>query len=522
MIVREAKDSDVERIRDLFVSIYGEDYPFPGFYDTHWLKKSVYNDDTLFLVAENNNEIVATGSIMLDVGGMNDLIGELGRLVASPSKQARGAAQMLIGDLIERIKDKVQFAFGEVRTVHRGSQRLAEGFGWQPVGFEPMKYQFGHRESVAFFASLQETSKELRRNNPRVIPEIYTLAQVVLDSLELPVDAICYDESDGYPTGHAFQVERLREKGVTSLLRIERGRVTNREVFGNFSLSNGFFRMSNTNSHYLVAKDGEAVLGAIGFTFDPIDSKVRIFELIEFDDAVKGFLLASVDKIAREEFNAAYQEVDISAYSPKMQRTLERLGFVAVAYCPSMVFHNVERLDIIRMAKINIQYDLGKMRLLDSVERIKKVIEDELHDRLIGMEITEATKKADIFHNLPDGDLHHLASIAILREYPKGQKIIRKGDYADHLYVIADGEADVIADDKILAKLESGAILGEMALVEKTVRSADVILPKDSKVIEIEIKRLERLMEAHPRLGYVVARNLAGGLSSKLRKQSDK
>ncbi|MHC4873559.1 MAG: GNAT family N-acetyltransferase, partial [Planctomycetota bacterium] len=430
MIIREAEDKDVEKIRDLFVTVYGDDYPFPGFYDTHWLKKAVFSDDTLFLVADNEGDIVATGSIMLDVGGLNDLIGELGRLVASPAKKAKGAAQLLIVELMERVKDKVQFAFGEVRTVHRGSQRLAEGNGWHAIGFEPMKYQFSHRESVCFFACLMGTSRELRRNNPRVIPEIYTLAQVALDNLDLPVDAICYDETDGYPTGHEFKVERLAEKGVTSLLRIERGRVTNREVFGNFSLSNGFFRMSNTNSHYLVAKDGEAVLGAIGFTFDPIDSKVRIFELIEFDDAVKGYLLSQVNRIAKDEFDAAYQEVDISAYSPKMQRTLERLGFVAVAYCPSMVFENVERLDIIRMAKINVQYDLGRMRLMKSVDRVKDIIEEELHDRLVGMEITEATRKADLFHNLPEGDLHHLASISIMREYKAGDKIIQKGSTA--------------------------------------------------------------------------------------------
>ncbi len=518
--IRDAEDNDVEQIRDLFVSVYGKDYPYPGFYDTHWLKKAVYNDATIFLVAANDGDIVATGSIMLDVGGMNDLIGELGRLVASPAKKARGAAQLLIAELMNRIKGKVQFAFGEVRTIHRGSQRLAEKFGWQAIGFEPMKYQFGHRESVAFLASIEDTCRELRKNNPRVIPEIYTLAQVSLGNLKLPIDAICFDEDEGYPTGHSFNTERLKEKGVSSLLRIERGRVSNREVFGNSSLSNGFFRMADDNSHYLVAKDGDAVLGAIGFTYDPIDSRIRIFELIEFEDAVKGYLLSEVDKIAKEEFNADYQEIDISAYSPKMQRTLERLGFVAVAYCPAMVFESVERLDIIRMAKINIQYDLGKMRLLNSVSRMKDVVEEELRDRFIGMEITEATKMADIFRNLPEGDLHHLASVAIIRNCEKDEILITKGDTAKHIYVIAEGKAIVTDNDKTLATLSEGAIIGEMALIEKTVRSANVIIKKTSKIIEIEITKFERLMEEHPRLGYVVTRNLAVSLSSKLRKQT--
>ena len=42
----------------------------------------------------------------------------------------------------------------------------------------------------------------------------------------------------------------------------------------------------------------------------PNDRKVRIFELIEFDDAVKGYLLASVDRIAREAVEEMRQTYD--------------------------------------------------------------------------------------------------------------------------------------------------------------------------------------------------------------------
>jgi RimJ/RimL family protein N-acetyltransferase len=515
--IREARDSDVDRLRDLFARVYGEDYPFPGFYDTEWLKKSVYDDNTIFLVAEKDNDIIATGSMMLDTGGLDDLIGELGRLVAAPSRAAAGAAAELVELLLKKIRRRVQFAFGEVRTFHPGSQRIAEKFGWKPVGFEPMKYQFARRESVAMYADLQELAVELRRNNPRVIPECALLAQTVLKSLNLPVDVIVEDENEGYPTGRAFEVQRLAETGVTPLLRIERGRISSREIFGHFSLSHGFFRISNSQSHYLVARDGAAVLGAVGFTHDTIDRKVRIFELIEFDNAVKGYLLASVDRIAREEFNVEYQEVDVSAYSPKIQRTFERLGFVPVAYCPSMVFDNVERLDVIRMAKISCAYDLGKLRLLEGAERMKEIVEQALEDRLVGMEITAGTRKAEIFNHLPDGDLFHLARIAVLREYDSGTTLIREGGNADCLYILVEGEAEARSGGNLLAKLGEGKIFGEMGLVEQTKRSADVVISQPSKVIEIQIPRLVRLMELHPRLGFIVMQNLARGLSEKLR-----
>lgn len=517
-IIREAKECDVEQVRDLFAHVYGADYPFQGFYNTNWLKKAIFADDTLFLVAEHEGKIVATGSIMRSVGDLDDLLGELGRLVAETSKCARGAAKELIAELLRRVEDKVHFAYGEIRTVHAGAQKLARAFEWAVVGFEPLKYQFTRRESVVFYARLHHYAIELRRNNPRVIPEVSLIAQVALKNTKLPVDVIVEDEADGYPIVAHCNLHRLREEGVTPLLRIERGRTSNREVFGNFSLAHGFFNIVNSNSHYLVAKDDDAILGAVGFTYDEVDSKVRIFEMIEFDDAVKGCLLAEVDRIAREEFKAAYQEVDVSAYSPKIQRTLERLGFIPVAYCPAMVFENVERLDIVRMAKLNAPYDLGPLKLLPDGARMREIVELGLEDRLLGMKITEATRQAEIFHNLPDGDLFHLTRISQMREYTGGKQLIREGEMADILYILADGEAEVRAKDgSVLATLGSGQIFGEMGLIEQTVRSSDVFLTKPSQVIEIQITRLERLMHSHPRLGFLVISNIASSLSQKLR-----
>lgn len=522
VVIRDATENDVEAIRDLFVRVYGEDYPFPGFYDTHWLKKSVFDDDTLFMIAEVDDAIVATASVMLDAGGLTDLIGELGRLVAESTKRARGAASQLIEKLLERIDGKVHFAFGEVRTVHRGSQRLAESFGWRVVGFEPLKYQFGKRESVLFYASLQsDLAREMRRNNPRVIPEVALLAKSALQTLGLPDDVIVEDETDGYPTCTGCDVDRLKEIGVSPLLRIERGRVSNREIFGHFSLSHGFFRISDSNSHYLVARQGDALTGAVGFTHDPIDDKIRIFELIEFDDAVKGHLLASVDRIAREEFAVKYMEVDVSAYSPKIQRTFERLGFIPVAYCPSMVFDNVERLDVVRMAKVCVRYDPGQMRLMKTGQEMQDIVEHGLEDRLLGMEITEANRKVDIFRGLPDGDLYHLARISLMKTHPAGEQLIRMGDETDRIYIIVEGTAEARHGPHVLGSLGPGKIVGEMGLVERDSRSADVWITEEARIIEIQIPRLERLMQQHPRIGYAVTRNIARGLSEKLRSRNE-
>jgi signal-transduction protein with cAMP-binding, CBS, and nucleotidyltransferase domain len=180
-----------------------------------------------------------------------------------------------------------------------------------------------------------------------------------------------------------------------------------------------------------------------------------------------------------------------------------------------MVFDKVERLDIIRMAKIKCKYDLGELHLLDSGQKMKEIVEKCLDDRIVGIEITKGTKNTELFRDIPDGDLYHLGGISSICECKAGTVLIKKGDEAEDLYIVLNGDVEVRTQDKVIT-LCKGSIFGEMALVENRTRNADVVMIKDGKVIKIDIQRLERLMEKHPRLGSTVSRNLARGLSKKL------
>ena len=518
---RRARSSDVGRMRDLFVQVYGQGYPFKGFYDTEWLTKLVHDDGTIVYVGELDGEVVMTVSVNLSVGGMEDMVGEGGRLVAAPDARVRGQdfALRLCRELYAETADRVQFLFAEARTPHRASQRILEEMGWTTAGFEPMKYFDGSRRASTMLSiRLQGMAAELRRNHPRVIPEIALLAKTVLSGVGLPEDVVVVDEESGYPTDATLQLERLSANGFAPLLRIERGRVKNREVFGGrISLSHGFFQISNSRTEYLVARERGAVVGAVGFVNDPIDSKVRVFELVEFDDAVKGFLLAAVDRLAREEFGAAYVEVDVSAFSPRIQRTLQRLGFVPVAYCPSMAFDNVERIDLVRMAKLACPYDPTGMRLTDSCQAVREIVERSMEHRVLGAEIEQATRDAALFRALPEGDRHHLAGICRIADYPAGTRLAQQGaSGGDEIFILVSGAAEAVRDGMTAAALSPGATFGEMALLGRSRRLVDLVVTRDSRVVTLNVDELGRLMSARPRLGYSVMRELAAGLGEKL------
>jgi RimJ/RimL family protein N-acetyltransferase len=524
MEITQAEEADIPKIMDLFIKIYGRDYPFKKFYDPMWLTKSIYSDDNIFMVAKDKNNLIGTGTVYLTAGGFSDLIGEFGRLVVDPDYGRKGAGTEIMNGLIDSVSNMIQFGFAECRVVHSGAQKISEKTGFFPTGFEPNKYNLvKRRESVVFVTRLFGPSLSLRRNNPHVIASIYPIGAKSMQNLDLPVDLIMEDDIDGYPTEKNFEWEELQSTGITPLLRIERGRVKNPEVFGNLSLSYGFFKIATNQATYLVAKDKGVTLGAIGFTIDNIDKKIKVIELIEFDDEVKGFLLKTLDKLAIEKYKVHYIEIDVSAYSPQMQKTLDRLGFIPVAYCPSMVFRGVERLDVIRMAKLNIPPDTKDIKLTENSQDMYKLIMKDLEIKKIGMEITEITRKSDIFQGLSDGELSQLAHICKMVSYPAGQTICSEGECGSEIFVLAEGKASVLAKgsnkkSSKIAQIGQGEIFGEMAIIEDLPRTATLITDVDSKLVVIEKTEFENLMNKNCHLGKVVMKNIALGLSQKLRR----
>jgi hypothetical protein len=77
MIIREAVEEDVLPIRDLFDSVYQGRYPHKRFIDLTNLKKMIYEEESMLLVAEDeeNRNLLGTASVIFDVGAHGDLLG---------------------------------------------------------------------------------------------------------------------------------------------------------------------------------------------------------------------------------------------------------------------------------------------------------------------------------------------------------------------------------------------------------------------------------------------------------------
>lgn len=360
--VREATGADVLAIREIFLTSYGTDYS-PRFYDESQLTKLVCSDDCLFLVAEDTEtrEVIGTAVVDFDAGARTDLVGQFGRLAVHPASRHSGAGNLLMSERIRRVQERIQVGLVETRLAHPYVLKIAESHQFAPAGFLPMRLRLRQRESFVLLVRHFGNALGLRKNQPRVIPEVCPLAHLALENCSLTPDIIVDEDASAYPPHRTFEVQDLTAETYAALLRIERGRVRHREIFGPLSLQDGILKLHARRSSYLVAREEGRIVGAVGFTTDPHHKAVRIFELISLDDEVIRFLLSNLERAWTEKLAglAEVVEVDVSAYAPRMQRTLIELGFLPVAYVPALAFNEVERLDVIKMFRLPAPPDVS-------------------------------------------------------------------------------------------------------------------------------------------------------------------
>jgi CRP/FNR family cyclic AMP-dependent transcriptional regulator len=104
-------------------------------------------------------------------------------------------------------------------------------------------------------------------------------------------------------------------------------------------------------------------------------------------------------------------------------------------------------------------------------------------------------KAIPIFSNLSDEEANRLAAFATETSVADGQILMKQGDYSTELIGIEEGTADVIRDGKKIASLKEGDLIGEMGLLEREPRNADVIATSPMVVMKLTHWEIRRMSE---------------------------
>jgi CRP-like cAMP-binding protein len=102
---------------------------------------------------------------------------------------------------------------------------------------------------------------------------------------------------------------------------------------------------------------------------------------------------------------------------------------------------------------------------------------------------------------------------ALGREYLDGEIIIQQGELGDCMYVIQEGQVEVIRElhnNRVrLVILNQGNFFGEMAIFEQEVRMATVRALGRARVLTIDKKNFLRRLHSDPSLAYRLVQSMS-------------
>ena len=115
-----------------------------------------------------------------------------------------------------------------------------------------------------------------------------------------------------------------------------------------------------------------------------------------------------------------------------------------------------------------------------------------------------------LFSSLSAPALRALMGAFEVRLLPKGEKVIQQGTPGAEAFVLARGELEVFREQEdhdpiLLARLGSGAVFGEMALLSRSPRAASVVAARPSVVLIIRADVLDEVAAKSPEVGAVIA-----------------
>jgi CRP-like cAMP-binding protein len=113
-------------------------------------------------------------------------------------------------------------------------------------------------------------------------------------------------------------------------------------------------------------------------------------------------------------------------------------------------------------------------------------------------------EQLDFFASASRPILERLAGLATAESIPAGTAVVREGDTADAVYVLAEGEADVTARDE--ARLGEQAIrhmtapsyFGEIGVLARVPRTATVTAATDLRVLRLDGRVLVDVLTSAP------------------------
>jgi small-conductance mechanosensitive channel/CRP-like cAMP-binding protein len=147
--------------------------------------------------------------------------------------------------------------------------------------------------------------------------------------------------------------------------------------------------------------------------------------------------------------------------------------------------------DVTDAVRTNIWYSLQRHGIKIALPIRTVRLERPARSRELEMQTAARAilRQQPLFKCLSDAELDELLPRGHIVHFGRGEKLIEQGEDGQSMFILVDGEANVVMDrngfQTHVASLKSGDCFGEMSLLTGEKRSATVIASKDCEVVEI-------------------------------------
>ena len=105
-----------------------------------------------------------------------------------------------------------------------------------------------------------------------------------------------------------------------------------------------------------------------------------------------------------------------------------------------------------------------------------------------------------LFAQIPAEVLAQVAQVTQVVHFAPGQQLVQQGDVADCLYVLIDGEADILVDNQRVTQRKVGEVLGELGILDKRPRRATCVAVTELSALKIDQDDFMVVLAENPEL----------------------
>jgi glutaminase len=194
----------------------------------------------------------------------------------------------------------------------------------------------------------------------------------------------------------------------------------------------------------------------------------------------------------------------------------------------ALLFAQPDRVPLLRrFMRIKLKEQFAeKFHHFDDIDRALEWCENKLLQGALPGAVPDRQARPEdfeLFATLTAAELGVVTALLRRRVYEPGATIIRAGDQASELFLLARGRVSVqvalpSGAHKRLATFSPGMVFGEMAAIDRAPRSAMIVADTNAECDVLSVADFDQLDQAHPAIKIKLWRNLCLDLCGKLRK----